>query len=310
MAEGVQTAGRAEAGAGLNRAAEVPRPADVGAAGVAPGAAGGCPECGTALVGEFCHGCGGKRPEARDLSVRRFFGEAAQELTSVEHSKLFHTVWSLLFRPGFLTREWIAGRRRRYLKPLNLCLGVLALSLSAYSVYKPVSMFDVEKFIRADRREDSIKVFERFAKRKNMELGAAFDRINEKWQRYMSFAPLLIVGGFALVLQLVFISTRRFFVEHLVFSMHFVSFSTLLVVLLWPVYFLVGIKPGGYNILLAVFKWATDIAYMFYAVRSVYGLGRGRTLLASVVLVVGYLLVYLLVLLGALVGAIVSVGLS
>jgi Protein of unknown function (DUF3667) len=287
VAEGVQTAGRA--------------------GDVAPG----CPECGGALVGDFCHGCGEKRPEARDLSVKHFFTEAAQELTSVEHSKLFHTVWSLLFRPGSLTREWIAGRRRRYLKPLNLCLGVLALSLFAYSVYKPVSMYDVEKFVRANRREDSVKVFERFAQRKHMELGAAFDRINEKWQRYMSFAPLLIVGGFALVLQLVFISTRRFFVEHLVFSMHFVSFSTLLVVLLWPVYFFVGLKPGGaYNLLLAVCKWALDITYMFYAVRSVYGLGRGRTLLASVVLVAGYFLVYLLVLGAALVGAIITVGLS
>jgi hypothetical protein len=308
LAESVQTAGRAEAGAGLNRAAEVPRP--VGEAEGVPVTAGGCPECGTALVGDFCHGCGEKRPEARDLSVRRFFAEAAQELTSVEHSKLFHTVWSLLFRPGFLTREWIAGRRRRYLKPLNLCLGILALSLFAYSVYKPVSMYDVEKFIRADRREDSIKVFERFAQRKNMELSAAFDRINEKWQRYMSLAPLLIVGGFALVLQLVFIFSRRFFVEHFVFAMHFVSFSTLAVVLLWPVYFFIGIKPGGYNILLAVFKWAVDITYMFYAVRSVYGLGRARTLVASVLLVGGYFLVYLLVLLATLVGAIVSVGLS
>ncbi len=273
-------------------------------------AAAGCPECGGTLVGDFCHGCGEKRPEARDLSIKHFFTEAAQELTSVEHSKLFHTVWSLLFRPGSLTREWIAGRRKRYLKPLNLCLGILALSLFAYSVYKPVSMYDVEKFIRADKREDSIKVFERFAQRKHMELGAAFDRINEKWQRHMSFAPLLIVGGFALVLQLIFISTRRFFVEHLVFAMHFVSFSTLVVVLLWPVYFFVGLKPGGYNILFAVFKWVLDITYMFYAVRSVYGLGRGRTLLASVVLVAGYFLVYLLVLGTALVGAIISVGLS
>lgn len=272
--------------------------------------AGACPGCGEGLVGDYCHGCGEKRPDARDLSLRHFFSEAAQELTSVEHSKLFHTIWSLLFRPGFLTCEWIAGRRRRYLKPLNLCLGILALSLFAYSVYKPVSMFDVEKFIRADKREDSIKVFERFAQKKNMELAVLFDRIGEKWQRYMSLAPLPIIGGFALVLQLVFIFSRRFFVEHLVFSMHFVSFSTLMVVLLWPVYFCIGIKPGGLNMLLAVFKWAIDVIYMFYALRAVYGLGRGRTLLTSVVLVVGYFIVYLLVLIAALVGAIVSIGLS
>lgn len=270
-----------------------------------------CPECGTEPAGDYCHGCGEKRPEARDLSVRHFFAEAAQEFTSVEHSKLVNTLRALLLRPGFLTREWVAGRRKRYLKPLNLCLGILALSLFAYSVYKPVSMYDVEKFIRADKREESVKLFERLAQKKNMEVGVLFDRIGEKWQRFMSFAPLLIVGGFAFVLQLVFFSTRRFFVEHLVFAMHFVSFSTLVVVLLWPVYFLIGLKPGsGLNVLLAVFKWSLDIVYMFAAVRAVHRLGRGRTLVASVVLVGGYFAVYLLLLLAALVGAIVSVGLS
>src|ERR1044072_2585558 len=87
---------------------------------------GGCPEWEETRGGDFCHACGEKRREARDLSTRYFFSETAQELTSVEHSKLFHTIWALLFRPGFLTNEWIAGRRRRYLKPLNLCLGILA----------------------------------------------------------------------------------------------------------------------------------------------------------------------------------------
>jgi hypothetical protein len=305
LAERLQTTGLAEAGAGLNRAAEMSRAAAGGAA-----VAGGCPECGTVLVGDFCHGCGEKRPEARDLSIRHFFSEAAQELTSVEHSKLFHTIWALLFRPGFLTNEWIAGRRRRYLKPLNLCLGILALSLFAYSVYKPVSMFDVEKFIRQDKRQDSIKVFERFAAKKHLELPELFDRLSDRWQRYMSLSPLLFVGGFALVLQLVFLLTRRYFVEHLVFSMHFVSFSTLAVLLLWPVYFFIGIKQGGVNIIVAVFKWVLDIVYMYFAVRAVYGLGTVKTLLASVLVTLGYFLSYALVLVSALIAAIVIVALS
>ena len=287
--------------------------AEVGEAGAAPPAAAaalGCPECGASLVGDFCHACGEKRPEARDLSVRHFFSEAAQELTSVEHSKLFHTLWALLVRPGFLTREWIAGRRRRYLKPLNLCLGILALNFFAYSVYKPVSMFDVEKFIRQEKRQESIQVFERFAAKKKLSLPELFDRLSDKWQRYMSVSTLLFIGGFALVLQVVFFFRRRYFVEHLVFSMHFVSFSTLVVLLLWPVYFFIGIKTGGVNIVLAVCKWLLDMVYMYFAVRAVYGLGTLKTVPAAVVLVVGYFLCYLLVLLAALVAAIVSVGLS
>ncbi|HWS88099.1 MAG TPA: DUF3667 domain-containing protein [Pyrinomonadaceae bacterium] len=269
-----------------------------------------CPECGGALAGDYCHRCGEKRPESRDLSVRHFFSEAAQELTSVEHSKVFHTLWALLFRPGFLTSEWRAGRRRRYLKPLNLCLALVALNFFAYSVYEPVSMFDIGKFVRESKREDTDKVFDRFAARKGTNREELFKRLGEKWARYTSAAAPLFVGGFALVLQAVFLLKRRYFVEHLVFAMHFASFSTLLVILLWPVYYLIGIKQGGVNAWVALFKWVLDIVYMFFAVRAVYGLGAGKSIPASIVLVVGYFLSYLLVFGGALIAAIVVTAFS
>ncbi len=290
--------------------AEVVQSVEAGAGPPEGVAAGMCPECETALVGDHCHGCGEKRPEARDLSLRYFFSEAAQELTSVEHSKLVHTLWALLARPGFLTNEWIAGRRRRYLKPLNLCLGILALSFFIYSVYKPVSMFDIEKFIRQSKREESIKLFERFAAKKKLSVSELFDRLSDRWQRNVSVSTLLFVGGFALVLQVVFFLKRRYYVEHLVFSMHFISFSTAVVILLWPVYYFIGMKTGGLNALVTLFKWALDMVYMFFAVRTVYGIGAVKSAPASLVLVVGYFLSYGLVLLVALLAALVSVGLS
>jgi len=292
--------------AGAAPAAEL----DAGGGADVRAAAEECPTCGEGLAGDYCHRCGEKRPESRDLSVRRFFGEAAQELTSVEHSKLFGTLRSLLLRPGLLTNEWVAGRRKSYLKPLNLCLGLLAASLFAYSFYKPVSMYDVEKFVRQDRQDETMQMFDRFAARKGIDRAELFNRIGEKWQRYMALSPLLFVGGFALVLQLVLIFSRRYFVEHLVFSMHFVAFSTLVVLLLWPVYFVVGVKTGGVNLLIGAFKWVLDIVYMFVAVRAVYRLSTARTLVAAPLLVVGYFACYLLVLGGALGAALVSVALS
>jgi hypothetical protein len=301
VAEGLQTVGHAEAG--LNRAAEVTRAAEEGAAAA-------CPECETTLIGEHCHGCGEKRPEARDLTVRHFFSEAAQELTSVEHSKLFHTVWALLLRPGFLTNEWMAGRRKRYLKPLNLCLGILGLSLFAYSVYKPVSTYDLEKLLSQNGNLQARHPLEKLAAAKKTDVSSLLDRVSEKWQHYMSLMPLLIVGVFALVIQLVFIFSRRFFVEHLVFSMHFVSFSTLTMLLFWPVYFFIGIKQGPANYCMAAFKWLLDIVYMYFSVRAVYGLRPVRTVLASVLLVAGYFLTYLFFLLVTVVAAVVSAAKS
>jgi hypothetical protein len=272
--------------------------------------AAGCPECETTLVGDYCHGCGEKRPEARDLTVRHFFSEAAQELTSVEHSKLFHTIWALLLRPGFLTNEWVAGRRRRYLKPLNLCLGILAVGFFAYSVYKPVSTYDLESLLAQQNNPEARKPLERLAAAKKMDVSSLLDHVSDKWQHYMSLMPLPLVGAFALVLQLVFIFSRRYFVEHLVFSMHFVSFSMLTVVLLWPVYLFIGIKQGPVNYAIAALKWTVDIVYMYFAVRAVYGLRPGRTLLASVLLVAGYFVTYLFFLIVTVVAAVVSVAKS
>jgi hypothetical protein len=308
VAEVAQTAGRAGADVGLNAPAATPVEAASGeAARVAPGV---CPECEEALVGDFCHHCGEKRPESRDLSVRHFFSEAAQELTSVEHSKLYYTLRSLLLRPGFLTNEWVAGRRRRYLKPLNLCLGILAVSLFAFSVYKPVSTYDLETLLKQDGRPEVFRPIDRLAERKHTDRSSLLDRISDKWQRYMSLAPLPIVGVFALALQVVFMFSRRYFVEHLVFSMHFVAFSTLTVVLLWPVYFFIGIKQGPLNYSIAAVKWLVDIVYMYFAVRAVYGLRPARTLLAAVLLVAGYFATYLFFLLAAVIAATVSVALS
>ena len=279
MSVEAETAEVREAGAAAPEAAEAP----------------GCPECETTLVGDFCHRCGEKRPEARDLSVRHFFSEAAQELTSVEHSKLFHTIRALLFRPGFLTVEWMAGRRRRYLKPLNLYLGIFALSLFAFTVYKPVSMYDIDNAVKhGPNPEEAVRVYGKLAERRGMTAEVFFERINERWQRYMALTSLPIIGAFALVIQIVFIFTRRYFVEHLVFSMHFVSFSTLTVVMLWPLYFFIGIKLGPVNLAVGAVKWLVDIVYLFFAVRAVYGLTRGWTLLSSVLLLVGYFVCYVL----------------
>jgi hypothetical protein len=280
----------------------------VGVSAAVEKTAAACPECGRSLLGEFCHRCGEKRLEGHDLSVRHFFDEAVQELTSVEHSKLFHTVWALLFRPGLLTNEWIAGRRRRYLKPLNLCLGIFALSLFAYSVYKPVSMYDLGNLLAQDKTGKAMEPLGRLAAKNHLEMEVLLDRVSEKWQHLMSLSGLIFVAGFALVLQMVFIFSRRYFVEHLVFSMHFYSFSLLTVVLFWPVYFFIGIKSGGANTWVAVFKWLLDIVYMFFAVRTVYRLGTARTFLASLLLIAGYFLSYMLIFIGTLVVALVSVA--
>lgn len=108
---------RGEAGltavAGTSLAAA--KPSEAPAAG-----AGACANCAAALTGPYCSQCG-QRHEHAIHSLRHFLREGFEDLTHAD-SRLWRTLGALAWRPGFLTREFLDGRRVRYLPPVRLYL--------------------------------------------------------------------------------------------------------------------------------------------------------------------------------------------
>jgi hypothetical protein len=311
LAEGLQTT----AGSPATTAPADPfGAADAARAGETPGGAArptgaaACPSCGAGLVGDYCHRCGEKRADARDLTLRHFLHDAAQELTSLEHSKLLRTLRALLFRPGRLSAEWVAGRRNLYLKPLNLYLAVFALSLFAFSVYEPLSMYNLQAVVERDATGVVGKGVEELAARRGLRAEEFTAAVSGRWHDYMSLSSVFLAACYALLLHVVFLLfERRHFVEHLVFSLHFVSFSSLLVVLMWPLYFFTGVKPSPATYALAALVWLLIAVYMFLAVRTFYRPGTAAGLLLTLVLLAGYFAVYMAAYTGSMAAALLSV---
>src|SRR5262245_5324652 len=79
-----------------------------------------CQNCGAAVSGRYCAACG-QRLEPPLHSIWHFFKTATEDLTHAD-SRLWRTLGALLFRPGYLTREFLLGRRARYLPPVRLYL--------------------------------------------------------------------------------------------------------------------------------------------------------------------------------------------
>ena len=77
-----------------------------------------CANCGTALLGDHCYACG---QPVKGL-VRHFSSLVGDVLDSVFEwdGRTPRTLWPLLARPGYLTLEYIAGRRIRYVSPFRL----------------------------------------------------------------------------------------------------------------------------------------------------------------------------------------------
>ena len=78
-----------------------------------------CLNCGTTLIGDYCHVCGQKGHIHRTLHA--FAHDLLHGVLHFE-GKIFTTLPKLMFKPGELTRRYIAGERARFVSPLALFL--------------------------------------------------------------------------------------------------------------------------------------------------------------------------------------------
>jgi Protein of unknown function (DUF3667) len=77
-----------------------------------------CLNCGTIVNGRYCHVCGQENLEPKESFwhlVTHFFND----ITHFD-GKFFTTLKDLLFRPGFLPKEYVKGRRASYLNPVRM----------------------------------------------------------------------------------------------------------------------------------------------------------------------------------------------
>ena len=78
-----------------------------------------CLNCGAKLSGAYCSACGQRAHVHR--SVRAFFQDFLVALFNVE-GKIWRTLPMLAWKPGEMTRRYIAGERARFISPVALYL--------------------------------------------------------------------------------------------------------------------------------------------------------------------------------------------
>jgi hypothetical protein len=89
---------------------------EAGTDATTPGRA--CANCGTPLLGPHCYRCG----QPVDGLVRHFgsiMGDFLDTVLNID-ARVFRTLWPLLSKPGYLSKEYFAGRRVRYVSPVRL----------------------------------------------------------------------------------------------------------------------------------------------------------------------------------------------
>ena len=274
---------------------------------------GRCPDCGAVLHGPYCSACG-QRAETTIISLWRFVGDALDDLFSLD-SRVWRTLLPLLSQPGRLTREYLDGRRTRYLPPFRtyLILSVIFfVTASMLSVDWRLSVTRaspevVEGLPTADSGEESNPC------EAEITLADLGPLDNTEWEASIRAACEKIIADsgdslvraivdniptmmfffipvVALGMKSLYLVSRPKYVEHLLFLFHYHAFFfltlTLVVIVSWFAQIGPVLKLPAE--ILTGLAWTYIPIYLFIALRRVYGQGRALTGLKYLLLLLGY----------------------
>lgn len=178
-----------------------------------------CANCDTALIGVHCHQCGQKKLNPNEFAVKRFIARAAADVVDIESSKIFKTMVAMLSRPGLLATEYLAGRRGNFVGPIKLYLTFSAL----YFLFAWGTLADIRGGTTA--RTMRMPLVVKTARQQGVEPAVVADKIHQRAEKYSSafrFFSVLISGTF---LAAFYFRTKKYYVEHLVFSLYYYSFD-------------------------------------------------------------------------------------
>ena len=266
-----------------------------------------CRNCGAITQGNFCQQCG-QASHLHVPSAREFLHEFIAHYVALE-GKLWHSLKLLLFKPGLLTREYIEGRRVRYVEPLRL---YLTFSIIFFAIFKMsgVEVWNVDreepapfeislsntKPVAEDAKtvpkaqktsDDDVSEWSAELQRFSPTIAARVDRLNamppaqfhdlvkRTFFSYIPYAIFLMMPVFALYLKLLYLGSGRRYGEHFLFALHSNAFAFFMLSLF-------ALADGWNFVRFVLLAWLTF--YLPTALRRVYGGSRKVTALRWMVL--------------------------
>lgn len=205
-----------------------------------------------------------------EMTLRYFFGSVWNALTFTD-AKFVRSVIALLFKPGKLTAEFFAGRRKLFTAPLALFFFINLV----YFLYQPVDALNStleSQTLGQNYSGWASDVVDNRIKAENIsrqDFAAKYNHMSEQVSKLCLVVFILI---FAFGVALVNVRRGALFYFHLISATHFVSFSILSMLIILPL-----LATG----VLSLYLWATgktsiDIDpnkdYVIFPILAVLGL--------------------------------------
>jgi Protein of unknown function (DUF3667) len=230
-----------------------------------------CLNCGSALTGHWCAQCGQRAAPVRP-TLHELLHEAVHEIGHVD-GKLVRTAALLLFKPGQLTAEFLAGKRVRSVTPVRV---YLLCSLLFFGVVSLVPTSRLHVAITNGGDAQLAKAAERINKDPAI-LAHAMESAFPK-------AMFILMPLFALLVFAFYFKAERMYVPHFYFAVHFHAFAFLLLSVFEAISPIHSRVTGVIKLLLILGLYP----YLTMALHRVYGGARWLTIAKSIAILSAY----------------------
>ena len=285
-----------------------------------------CDNCLMPMTSLYCSQCGQKKV-SQSKHFKILLGEFIEDVLNFD-DKIMRTFKPLLFKPGFLSKEYFANRRMLYVSPLKLYffISVITFFLIQYSIESviekdnpiTISNDDGTKAVKEDRSSITFNSKPWDAKTnpineswlpeagnnllndrvgKLQEIMKSDDYVKQLTHAALTASPqtlFILLPFFALLMKFVYFFQKRLYIEHLIVGLHNHAFLLLCISASF-VFSEIGTWLSPYPIVLSLGEFLNNLimfwvpVYFLLSLKIVYRQNWRRTVFKFLLIAFFYL---------------------
>ena len=266
-----------------------------------------CLNCGTIVSGNFCQNCGQENIEVKESFIQIVY-HFIEDITHFD-GKLIKTLKYLITKPGFLTKEYVTGKRASYIHPIRMYLFISAIFflfifsgeqkivdvdtkqsnsskiVFGDSTYGTIGAYDSaqsklpkqkkDKWLTSKLIKQQILINNKYGNDQNKILDAVLENFKHNFSKIL----YLSLPIFAFFLWVLYKSNKSYyFADHMIFSIHLYCAYFIIIFIFTLIEIIVKFFTPSTGILDFIY-FVSLLFYFYKAVRNYYGQSRKKTLL-------------------------------
>ena len=266
-----------------------------------------CLNCGTIVAGRYCQNCGQENIEGKETFLQIVY-HFIEDITHFD-GKLIYTLRLLIGKPGFLTKEYVAGKRFRYIHPIRMYIFISAVFflfifsgdqkmvdvntkasnssgiVFGDSAYSKVARYDsAQRKLPKNKKDDwfttklikqQILINKKYGNDQNKILTAVIENFKHNFSKIL----YLSLPIFAFFLWVLYKRNKSYyFADHMIFSIHLYCAYFIIIFIYTILELVVKFFVASTGVLEFIYT-VTLLSYFYKAIRVFYGQSRKKTLL-------------------------------